>query len=68
MFGSGDPGGAIRRWFANSVGTVMPRESFINRKTLLVDPRFTQPDMIDVRDQPLKEIASQILIPIGSSE
>lgn len=63
MIGNGDPGGAIPLWLANSVVTILPKESFKNLRDHLADPRYQDPEAHYAANPMLRDLMSRIRLP-----
>lgn len=63
MIGNGDPGGAIPLWLANSVVTILPKESFKNLREHLADPRYRDTESLYAANPMLRDLLSRIRLP-----
>lgn len=63
LIGNADPGGLIPLWLANSVVTMMPKETLKRLRVQMQAPKYRQADALFARDPLLRDLRSRIRIP-----
>lgn len=63
LIGNADPGGMIPLWLANSVVTLMPKETLKRLREQMDAPKYREPAKIFAADPLLRELHSRIRFP-----
>jgi len=63
LIGNADPGGMIPLWLANSVVTMMPKETLKRLRRQMDAPKYRNPAAIFAADPLLRELRSRIRMP-----
>lgn len=63
LIGNADPGGWIPLWLANSVVTLMPKETLKRLRLQMDKPKYRDPEAIFARDPLLRELRARIRMP-----
>lgn len=63
LVGHADPGGHIPLWLANSVVTMMPKETFRKLRRYLADPRYRNPEALYPQNPMLRDLMGRIRLP-----